>query len=197
MNSLEFIRTIQRRRIPVFTTAYSAGVIRKEEKYTSLFLSRLCKKNEIKAVEKGKYYVTGTTAYAVASNITYPSYISMLSAFRYHGITTQNIVRLEVVSAQRHAPIEDIGGYSVRFIKLNAGKIFGFYRDRENGAFVAQIEKAVVDSLYMDNLPLVYVEEAIETAKADGKLDVERLSIFADRMGSIAIKKRLEKIGIV
>ncbi len=194
MRSIDFVRRIQRSNTPVFTTAQAAKVIDKSEKYASLFLARLCKAGEIKALERGKYYLTGTSVYSIASNVMYPSYISMLSAFRYHRITTQILVQMEVVSITRHLPVANVDGYLIKFIKFGPNRFFGFYRDREGGAFVAYIEKAIVDSLYMENIPFAYVEEAAESAERDGKLNHERLDIFTDRMRSATLKKRVDKL---
>ncbi len=194
MKSIDFIRLMQHSKVAVFTTSYAASVIGKDTKYTSLFLSRLAESGEIKVIEKGKYYLPGTSAYAIASNIIRPSYISMLAAFKYHGITTQNISTIDVVSSKSHGYIESIEGYSVNFIKLMPKRIFGFYRDQETGAFVAEIEKAVVDSLHMEMVPLYYINEAVESAIAENKLDLEKLDAYAKMMGSKVLIKRIQKL---
>ncbi len=194
MKSIDFIRRVQRSGNPIITTTQAARIMNKDRAYASLFLARLCNKGELEALERGKYYVPGTNAYQIASNVIRPSYISMLSALKYHNITTQNPVQIDVISTVRHSPIKEVGGYRIRFIKFGMDRFFGFYRDRESGIFIAYIEKAIVDSLYMKNVPLAYVEEAIEIAKKSGKLDSIKLDVFSERMHSAALKKNMRRI---
>ena len=55
------------------------------------YLSRLLPTNtRFKKIEKGKYYVDDLDVYDIASNIVVPSYISLISAFIYYGLTTQD-----------------------------------------------------------------------------------------------------------
>jgi len=194
MRSIDFIRSVQYTKSPVFSTTYTAKIISKNVKYASLFLSRLVKSNEIKAIEKNKYYVNGTNIYAVASNITYPSYVSMFSAFRYHSITTQNISMIDIISAKGHTTIKNLDGYSINFIKFAPYHIFGFYRDFENNAFIAHIEKAIVDSLHRKSVPFTYVIEAAESAIRDDKLDINKLNTYAYMMKSKILISRLKKL---
>ena len=193
MKAINFINVFKRQNRRVFILQDAIRVINKEEKYTSLFLSRLVKNGFIKRIEKGKYYIVGTDIYTIASNIIYPSYISLFSALKYYGATTQNIVQMDVISTIRHKPIEDIEGYRINFIVLKRDMMFGFYRNKETGAFVAYIEKAIIDSLLFKNPSFSYIEESINLLKKLNLIDLTRLKEFASRINSKNVNKVLER----
>lgn len=194
MKASYFLGMLRSSNTPVFTLSYAARIIGKKGKYASLFLSRLAARNELIRIEKGKYCVPEASIYAIASNIAYPSYVSMLSAFRYYNITTQNIVRIDVVSARRHAAISGIKGYGIDFTVVGRNRMFGFYRDRESGAFVAYVEKALIDALLFEKLPLPYIEEALASADAGGIIDYGRLRAFTFRTGSRRLAEKLNDL---
>ncbi len=194
MKAEKFAQEIKSRNMPVFTTRDAARIIGKKDKYASLFLGRMVGRSLLNRLEKGKYYLPGSDAYSVASNIVYPSYISLLSAFRYHNITTQIITTIDIVSTMRHSSIKNLEEHKINFINLGASRVFGFYRDSETNAFVAHIEKAVVDSLYLQNPPYQYIEEALNNAYNENILDIERMVYFARRMDSNTVMGRLGEI---
>lgn len=194
MKTEEFVQEIKGKNIPVFTTLDAVRITGKREKYVSLFLSRMVSHGLLNRLEKGKYYLPRSDIYSIASNIVYPSYISLLSAFRYHRITTQIITTVDVISTIRHTNIKNLEEHSVNFINLGASRVFGFYRDSETNAFVAHIEKAIIDSLYLQNPPYQYIEEALNNAYKNSTLDIERMVYFAYRMESNVVIKRLGEI---
>lgn len=192
MKSEEFVYSLQRSGMTVFSSTDAALILGKDTKYTALFLRRLVDKGRVARVERGKYYISGASIYAVASNILYPSYVSLMGAFRFHNITTQNVATIDVISPKAHPSIDNLEGNAVNFIKFVGRRLFGFYRDKETGAFVAHVEKAIVDSLYLNNPPFSYVVEALKAAIDDEKIDIERLNQFALRMESVVLLKRLQ-----
>lgn len=191
MKSEEFLNALHGLGTRVFTSADAARTLGKGTKYTALFLRRLSDRGRIWRIERGKYYVSGASVYAVASNILRPSYVSLFSAFRFHGITTQNVSAIDIIALREHPEVRGIEGMSAKFTRLDRRRFFGFYRDRETGAFVARVEKAIVDSLYLRNPPLEYVIEALSSAREDDKLDDEALAQFALRMDSAVLLTRL------
>ncbi len=194
MKAAEFIQEIKGMNIPVITTPDAMRITGKKEKYVSLFLSRMVSHRLLNRLERGKYYVPGSDIYALASNIIYPSYVSLLSAFRYHNITTQTITTIDIISAIRHSEIKELDEQKINFINLGASRVFGFYKDAETSAFVAHIEKAIIDSLYLQNPPYHYIEEALSNAYKEGRLDSDRMVYFAQRMDSDILMERLGKM---
>ncbi|ASI13785.1 transcriptional regulator antitoxin [Candidatus Mancarchaeum acidiphilum] len=194
MNQLQFIKEIKSLNIPVFSTKEASMIVNKDIKYTSLYLSRLLNRGEISRIEKGKYYLKDANPYAVASNIIYPSYVSMMSAFKYYGITTQNLSAIDILTDARHSNGISIGGYNIIFTKIPRRLMFGFYRSKEDGTFVAYVEKAIIDAILIGNLPIPYIEEAYENAKESRILEKGRLSSYIKRIGSKDLKEKINKI---
>jgi predicted transcriptional regulator of viral defense system len=168
----------------VFTLNDAERITGKRGKYASLFLGRLCGRGTVRRIERGRYYLPGSSVYAVASSIVQPSYISLLAAFRYHGITTQNVAVIDVMATKRHGMIDNIEGSVVHFTRLAGSRFFGFYIDKDTGTSVAHVEKALVDALHLGSPPYAYVEEAFMMAAESGKLDRRRMERFASQMRS-------------
>lgn len=193
MKTAEFIEMLKFYGIPVFTAAEASRIVDKGAKYTSLYLSRIAHSGKIARIEKGKYYITGSSSYAVASNITHPSYASMMSAFKYYGLTTQNISSIDIVSVDRHSSME-LMGYSIIFNKVPRGMMFGFRRVGEDGAFMAYPEKALIDAMLFGGIPMPYIIEAFANAREMRMLDTERLSQYAARIGSKELDKKIKAL---
>ncbi len=192
MKAMDFLASLQGMH-GVFTLMDTERITGKRGKYASLFLGRLCKRGIIRRIERGRYYLPGTPVYAIASSVAQPSYISLLAAFRYHNITTQNVAAIDVMALKRHSPI-GIEGISVHFTVLSRSRFFGFYVDRESGASVAYAEKAIIDALHLGNPPYAYVEEAFVRATEAGIIDPGRMDAFALRMGSDAVTEGIARL---
>lgn len=165
MKTTEFNEYLYRNNIHVFTIADAAKIIGKPKAYASLFLFR---DRALKRAVRGIYYTKYATEYEVASNIVYPSYISLISALRFYNLTEQIPNTIYVVTTKRHRPIDDLNGYRVEFRNVKKERMFGYRKT--DGAFVADPEKAVIDMIYL-NLFSEYAYEALEGRKLDlGKL---------------------------
>ena len=185
MRSQDFIRKCRAYGVQVFTSTVAMKILGKDTKYASLYLSRLVKAKALLRIERGKYCIANSDIYAISSNIVFPSYVSMLSAFRYYSITSQNVVRIDVMTPRRHKPITDINGYSIQFIKTDRKCMFGFHRIRDSGAFMAYIEKALIDAaLY--GIPKPYIMEAVANAASIKMLDYQRFQDFLSMLGNNA-----------
>ena len=168
MKTTEFNDYLYRNNIHVFTIADAAKIIGKPKAYTSLFLFR---NKSLKRAERGIYYTKEATEYEIASNIVYPSYISLISALRFYNLTEQIPNVIYVVTTKRHKPIEDLNGYVVEFRNIKKERMFGYRK--VDGAFVADPEKAVIDMVYL-NLFREYADEVLE----GGKINLSTLSKY-------------------
>jgi predicted transcriptional regulator of viral defense system len=176
-----FNEFLEKKHINVFSVNDAARIIGKPPHYTTIFLSR---NKNIRRAARGVYYVRNADEYEIASSIVYQSYISLISALRFHNLTDQMPNIIYVLSDKRHAPISNLSGYSVKFIKIRKDLMEGY--SRIDGAFVADPEKAVVDMLYL-NMFTEYAEEAVET----GKLDANKLIKYAQLTGKRSIINRI------
>ncbi len=191
MKAREFMRMLDSNKIHVFTLSEAAKIINKTPSYVSLFLSSL---DGIKRIERGKYYVEGADPNLIASNIVYPSYISLVSALSYYKSITQMPVSIAVMSLRQHGELS-IEGYRVRFVKIKRSRFFGYRND--DGIFIATPEKAILDCLLF-NIDFFYVSASFGVLKED--LDINKLKDYARLMDNKALINRLgflmEKYGL-
>lgn len=138
--------------------------------YAKLFVHRLRKNNTLFEIANGIYsFYNDPMIYA--TNIYYPSYLSFSSAFQYYGITTQLPFRI-MVATFKNRSLNDI-----ELIKIS--DLYGYKRDRYNGfdIFIAEPEKAVIDSIIKGNTPLDELNNAIKIC------DISKLERYAVRSG--------------
>lgn len=178
----EFLDYLRSHNIRVFDLTFASKIMNKPLKYTS---SRLSAMNGVVRIERGKYYVSDASIYEIATGIISPSYVSLLSAYSFHRLTTQIPIEIQVVCPLQHASIS-VGGYSIRYIKIPGNRIFGF--SRLDGGMIADPEKAIVDSLYLDS----FIEETKDVLLENkGSLDENKLINLAVRMKSRATVNKL------
>ncbi len=168
--------------IKVFNIHDAAKIFGKPEKYVSMRLTSMPK---IKRATRGVYYIYDADVSEIATKIVVPSYISLISAFALHNVTTQMPLEIHVIAPVQHRTLE-VEGYKIRFIKFTQERIFGY--SRINGSMVAILEKAIVDSLYLN----LYTNEAMEVVMDNiSLLDKAKLIDYGIRMRSKATISRL------
>ena len=172
----------------VFTIKDAAKIMNKSSKYASKLLSS---NKYVKRIERGKYYINNGNQidfYEIASNIVYPSYISLFSAFEYYSITNQIIKKYSVISIKRHRNIR-LDGNIIEFNYIKKEKFFGY--KRINNTYIATPEKAFIDSIYYKNPEFSYVEESFNIAMRSKLINVKRLMEYAERMKSPTLKNKV------
>ena len=175
----------------VFSIYDAARIMNKPTNYVSKLLSN---NKKVRRIERGKYYLTdgrGINIYEIASQVVFPSYVSMFAAFQFYSVTEQFVVKYSVVTLKRHRPIT-IENNAVEFIKIQKERFFGY---KKNGnAYVATIEKAIVDSLYLSSPPFSYIKEAFAESLRRKIINVDLLVDFALRMKTKATAKRVQAL---
>ncbi len=187
----EFIDYLRANKIRVFNIHTAARISGKPEKYMSMRLSTM---PHVRRATRGIYYLDDATIQEIVSNIVSPCYISLLSSFFIHGVTTQLPIEIQVMTSVQHKSVE-VEGYSIRFIKLNQSRLFGY--SKIDGSMVADLEKGIVDSLYLNT----YSDETLDVIRNNLDLiDKGRLVKYGIRMQSRSTASRLgfamERCGI-
>ncbi len=188
MNAIDFLNLVRESPKTVLTIKEAAKIIQKPLPYTRLYLYRLKSKGYIIEVEPGKYTLNSDLQEA-ASEIIMPSYISFLSAYAIYGFTTQILVQTQIVALKPKRSIKtEILNF--RFITFPKKRFFGYskQRFREKYIYIAEKEKAIVDSLY---LPQYCPIDESAKALQDKELDIKKMISYARRMDSIVTLKRL------
>lgn len=85
-----------------------------------------------------------------ANLLQVPSYVSLTTALEYYEITTQ-IQRnyIECISIRRTFS-KTIKELTIRYLKMSEKFYFGF--EKRNNVYIAQPEKALIDSMYLTSL---------------------------------------------
>nr|HID12794.1 hypothetical protein [Anaerolineae bacterium] len=149
--------------------------------------------------EAGKYLLLGFQPERVLSNPMFiatrpahPAYVSFWSALHFHGLTEQVPRTVFVATTQKRRPL-DFNGARFVFVRVAPYKFFGYQREMigDLPVLMAEVEKALVDSLDQ----LRYAGGLLEVAKAlyqaRQRLDVERLVEYANRMRNRSLCSRL------
>lgn len=145
-------------------------------------LSSLVQKGHLLRIERGKYALPskmGEDPYSVATSITSPSYISLLTAFYIYGFTEQVPEIIYVMNTKRSKRVGKI-----KLVRINPSLMFG-YRG-EGGCLLAEPEKAIIDSLCLEKY--VSLDEISKALSSEG-LDLLKLAKYAARAGKSASQR--------
>ncbi|MBN2013713.1 MAG: hypothetical protein JW778_00895 [Candidatus Altiarchaeota archaeon] len=149
-------------------------------------IQRLKAKKLIKKVRRNAY-TTKTDIHLIASNITYPSYISFWSASAFLGYTEQILKTVHVATRRRILPIQ-FEGYRIEFIPIK--HFFGYRKIRtdEGELFISEDEKLAIDCLLRPEKAGNIDEIRNIFKKAD--LSAEKLVEYLKRVNKQAVTKR-------
>ena len=120
MNAVEMLKALQSKPVFGFKDVQRLGMC--SRKYAIEVLGRMKARGLIKKISENAY-TTKDDVNVVASNITYPSYISFWYASYYLGYTEQIVNTVQVSTTVRKKRIE-FENYEIKFIPL---KHFLFY----------------------------------------------------------------------
>lgn len=166
-----------------------------DKKYAKVVLSRLKAGKLVKKIRRNAYTLQDNV-FVVASNITYPSYISFLSASCFLGYTEQiaNTVQLATTRKIRGLEFEN---YKIRFVPLE--HFFGYKKiAAENGeVFIVEDEKLLIDCLLkpkecgnMDEIEKVFEKAKIAEDKLISYLKQIKNQTLVKRAGFLLEKSR-------
>jgi len=188
VKSSDLVRRMRAFRKAVFSLSDLSKILGKDRAYTKVFANRLTR-GDLLNLERDKYTLRGTDPLVVASNVVFPSYVSFISAYQYYGLTTQLPRVIHVVTMKQRKGLA-YDNTSIRFVRFLRHRFFGVRREVREGKllFVAAVEKAIIDSLY---LPKYCRASETLFALRNANLNLGRLVMFAEKMGSVALAKRL------
>lgn len=182
MRTEEFNDYLRAQKITVFSVYDAAKIISMPFGYSSKFLAG---DKYVKRAERGLYYTNDANEYEAASRILFPSYVSLVSALRFHNLTEQIPRRIYVIATRQHKPISNLNGYKVEFSKVKKALMYGYRR--VDNIFVADPEKAIIDMLYLNRF-VEYADEAIENER----INKTKLKKYAKQSGVRSIIRRVE-----
>ena len=161
--------------------AYTLGI---EADSAAVLCSRYVKKGLLTRLKRGLYARTETLAnlgqpdlFRVANLLQVPSYISLMTALSYHGVTTQ-VQRdvFESISIKRTKTFLR-GSYTFRYVKITPGLYSGFNKERD--AFIASAEKATLDCFYLASMGRYALDiSALDLSKLDEQVIGKFSNVF-------------------
>lgn len=110
-------------------------------------INRLIENKALTRVKRGLYVTPDFDLWKLASHIQKNSYISMHSVLAKEGLTgTLNHNRVDVVTIGLGKTLA-FQNYRLRLVSISEDLFFGFQK-KQNGIYVADVEKAFLDILY-------------------------------------------------
>lgn len=142
---------------PFFSHEDVADILGIKKESAAVLCSRYVKKGLLTRLKRDLYMRTEALArlttvdlYRIANLLQVPSYVSLMSALSYYGVSSQ-VERsfVESVSIKRSKAL-DRGGASFRYFKVREALYGGFVKDQR--VFIATPEKAMLDALYLASM---------------------------------------------
>lgn len=168
----------------VFSIQQLANLVGKPKKIAKVYASRLVKKGLGARVLRGKISFTDDD-FVVATQLVEPSYVSLRSAFLFHGLAKQVPNRVQCVTPTNS---RIYGALGIVYHKIPPGLFYG-YEKQDKGAsyvFVAEPEKALIDSVYLNAVSRQEAKEFVEL------VDKQKLKGLLARYTGFG-KKKLEE----
>jgi predicted transcriptional regulator of viral defense system len=150
MSAVDLTLLLKSYRAPVVTTAEVAALMRGRVDSANKMLGRLAAKGVVRPVTRGLWALASDldpkvlARYLAAPS---PSYVSLLSALRFHGMISQIPRSTYVVALGRPQELEtSMGDFSIHTV---APEVFGGFEPTVDGALIASPEKALFDVFYL------------------------------------------------
>ncbi len=172
----------------VFDTKILNYFINKNQRYVNLFRYRLNKNFKIFKIEKNKYTLYNDP-FLISSRITWPSYISCLSALNFYKMTEQVPQKIQVITVKNKKPIKFFNTL-IEFIKIKNENFFGFEKIRYNNfeILIADKEKALIDLALLKKISLFEIKDILkENIKI---LNVNKIIKYLKRINNSSLIKR-------
>ncbi len=194
VREVDLLRALERQKLKIFTVFDTTRILNINPNNAYQLLHRLEWKNLIVRLKGGKYLLLSLGGYesedlyTIASNLYWPSYVSFWTALSYYKLTEQ-LPRTVYVITTVQRPAVLFGDAKIRFVKFTSRKFFGYGRIKN--MFIADKEKALLDSLLHPKYAGGIVEVFKATVNAWAEIDHAKLYEYAKQMGSKALLQRL------
>lgn len=170
----------------VYSTSLLANLINKPKEIANVYLSRLIKKGLAIKLINGKISFSNDE-YIIASQLIEPSYISLTSALLFHNLIQQVPNNIECVTTRNSLKFSNL---KINYHKLPPSLFYGFKRYKKLNSYIliAEPEKAVIDSLYLNLMSVGDFKEILP------KLDKENFKGLISHFNGKGSKKIKELI---
>lgn len=148
MTTMELIQTLQSLDRGYFTVADMGKIVGLSKDSLKVALNRLTTKKVLTRVKRGVYQLSLSQidVKKIANQLYYPSYLSFESALSIYGILSQ-IPFTQTFATVKKSKKMNLGNTEVEFTQVKKDLFFGY--TLENGIYIAEPEKALLDTLYL------------------------------------------------
>jgi predicted transcriptional regulator of viral defense system len=145
---MEFINTLQPLDRGFFTVADLEKITGLERSSLKVTLNRLVKQKLLIRLKRGVYQLSFSRVDVakIANQLYYPSYLSFESALSTYGMLSQ-IPYTQTFATCKRSKKMTIAATEVEFTQIKEDLFFGYVS--ENGIYIAEAEKALLDEIYM------------------------------------------------
>jgi len=189
MNTIQVLRRLAT--YPTFNINTVSNIIEKDIPYTRLYVNRLKKRELVNQLQRNVYTVESDPL-VIASRISWPSYISIWAALRYHNLTEQlpNIITVITTQMKRRKEIS-LQNTALVFEHVRPQWFFGFTKTTKNDfeIFMAEPEKALIDAMLLKRISASEIYSILQIHIKD--LSKEKLVNYIMKIQSKALAKRL------
>ncbi|NYZ74619.1 hypothetical protein H0O00_05725 [Candidatus Micrarchaeota archaeon] len=153
----------------VYTAQQLANLINKPKSIATVYVQRLVRKGLAKKIVRGKISFSEDDA-VIAGQLVEPSYISFYSALAFHRLVKQVPRNTECATTKRSIRYGSLG---IVYHRIPPSLFYGYERHAKalGYVFVAEAEKALVDSVYLNAIPRNLAKEissGLDMAKLKG-----------------------------
>lgn len=179
MKARVFIEELSQKNIETFSIDDLRRLFPKDNQNITTIVSRMAKSGIIVPICRGLYRLKQTPidVEKLAQSIYYPSYISFESALSKYGIINQGTY-ITTFATTRHSKKIILNETECVFRTLKPKLFFGF--NLSNGIYIAEAEKAVLDTLYFIYLGKLKINFTDWYLK---DLDVAKIKKYANCFG--------------
>ena len=196
---------IRRKGLDVIQTRDLAQLLNKSLTHTKNLIARLSAKGALSRIGRGRYVVIpDDVLYQRRGYVGDPLilmdqimrgeryYVGYQSAANFHGLTHQIPYDTSVAVQRQRKPLK-LGSSTIRFIRINEKKFFGFREERYSNAVVnvSNLEKTVLDCLDRPDLCGGISETSRIIFAAIERINWDRLVEYLMMMDSKALAQRL------
>ena len=148
MTTIELIQTLQSLDRVYFSVADMEMITALSKASLKVALSRLTAKKILTRVKRGVYQLSlaEIDVKKIANQLYYPSYLSFESALSIYGILSQ-IPYTQTFATVKKSKKMNLNNTEVEFTQIKKDLFFGYLL--ENGIYIAEAEKALLDELYL------------------------------------------------
>lgn len=182
----------------ILSTDEISSVTELPQPSVNVYCARATKRKELLRIKRGYYALpervrsAGTEAlFEAANRLISPSYISLLTALSYHGISSQ--VPSEVYESVTHTKSAtlDVEDIQFRYLRLPEKYWFGF--EKIKNFFMAKPEKALCEAVYLMSMGRYALDVQAINMK---KIDIAILSKYLKRFPKKAQKSFDERFNV-